>query len=94
MTKRKFDEICNLFDSMSVEEKPKRQLKCITLCKQKYKNIFGLPEVEHKDIFTRNEVIELLNNRDELLYNKYLYFMSLQNVKKNTSDCSRVIVIK
>lgn len=93
MTKRKYDEICDIFESMTVQEKPKRQMKCI-LHKHKYKNIFGLPDVENKDEFTREEVIRLLDNRDELLYNKYLYMMSLQNVKHDIIHYSRVTTIR
>tara|TARA_B110000977_G_C11068665_1_gene488779 strand:- start:2162 stop:2476 length:315 start_codon:yes stop_codon:yes gene_type:complete len=104
MTKRKFDDLMDSFESMNISQKcttlaapstKRRNYKVITVSKinlVKYKNIFGLETIPEKDFFTRQEVESLLDKRDKLLYKKYLDIININNVNEKIINVSNQIV--
>jgi hypothetical protein len=50
----------------------------------KQKNIFGLDSIPEKDMFTREEVQILLDQRERILYKRYLQMIAHDEKKEKT----------
>jgi hypothetical protein len=48
----------------------------------KQKNIFGLDQIPHKEMFTREEVQILLDQRERILYKRYLQMVANNDKKE------------
>ena len=91
MSKRKLDDLVDIFENMSfshermqctalvVQSSPKR-IRVFNTYKQK--NIFGLEPIPEQETFTYEEVQILLDKREKLLYKKYLELTMYENIKE------------
>ena len=65
-------DICDLFETLTLGNKRFKQI----ICTETHKDIFNIGKIDLENkLYTRNEVIMLINAREDTLFDKFKKFM-------------------